>query len=170
MSPSKAFVREQSSDSMLAPSLLPVEQVLAAIFLRPKPSSKPGAPLPKSRAVWNVLHHNWGRLTAALALANVYIGIVLYHRKWSQGENELAAWLASITGFLAVLLVADAVLSWTQVLMRRKASIQPDAEVQLARASKEGQDGGVGTGDHPKADFPGNGSMEDGPAREPVRE
>ncbi|KAF5838320.1 hypothetical protein DUNSADRAFT_3052 [Dunaliella salina] len=138
-------------------------QVLAALFLRPQPSSKPGAPLPKSRTIWNILHHNWGRLTIALALANVYIGIVLFHRKWRQGENELAAWLASTIGFLAVLLVADVVLSLTKVHMRRRASAQADTEVQLSGAGKEGAN--AGTGNYFKTDLLADGITEDGPAR-----
>ncbi|KAF5838321.1 hypothetical protein DUNSADRAFT_3053 [Dunaliella salina] len=156
-----------SSHKIIGIILIPLIgiQVLAAIFLRPKPSSEPGAPLPKLRTVWNFVHHNWGRLTAALALANVYIGIVLYDRKWSQGENELAAWLASTIGFLAVIIVADAALSWTHVLMKRRANILPDAEVQLSKARSEDVNGAV-TGDHPKTGFQVNGGTENNPARE----
>ena len=108
-----------------------------------QPSSyvpKPAAPTPdnatnktssKARTAWNFAHHNWGRAITALAIANVYIGIVLYARKWG-GDRDLAAWLAAVTGFIGVLLVAEVTLTGLSAHVRRKASA-PDAEAELVR-------------------------------------
>ena len=60
-----------------------------------------------------MIHHNWGRVTYALAIANVYIGIELYVRIWSGSDKkgDLAAWIASVTVVLGVLLIVEVFLS-----------------------------------------------------------
>ena len=47
-------------------------QVLLALFLRPKNTSK-------LRRTWNLSHWTLGRATLALAIANIFIGLYLSH-------------------------------------------------------------------------------------------
>ena len=95
-------------------------QLLMGLLPRPKPGSD--SSMPKSRFVWNIIHHNWGRVTLALAIANVYIGIELYVRLWSgpNAQGDLAAWIASVTVVLGLLLIVEIFLNLLAVYQQHR--------------------------------------------------
>lgn len=81
-------------------------QVILAFAARPAPD----APL---RGAWNLGHHNWGRLTSALAIANVFMGVVLFTHVWIPPDKQsgnYVKWLVPICAVLGVQLVAEAIL------------------------------------------------------------
>ncbi|GLC60034.1 Histone transcription regulator 3 [Pleodorina starrii] len=59
------------------------------------------------RPLWNAVHHNLGRLTVALAWANVYIGIYIYHTKFGESYKP---WITPIAIVMGLLVLADIVL------------------------------------------------------------
>ena len=100
--------------------------------------------MPKSRWVWNLVHHNWGRVTLALAIANVYIGIELYVRLWSGSnkEGDLAAWIASVTVVLGLLVIIEIFLSLMAVYQKHRvknsqAIGDQSSSVELADVGKD---------------------------------
>ncbi|GIL79077.1 hypothetical protein Vretimale_27 [Volvox reticuliferus] len=68
-------------------------------FVRPSPEHA-------RRGLWNLVHHNLGRLTILLAWANVYIGIYLAHTSWGASYTEWVTPIAIVMGLLVLLDVA----------------------------------------------------------------
>ncbi|GIL79060.1 hypothetical protein Vretimale_45 [Volvox reticuliferus] len=69
-------------------------------YIRPDPNSE-------KRGLWNLVHHNLGRLTILLAWANVYIGIYLAHTSWGASYTE---WVTPIAIVMGLLLITTLVL------------------------------------------------------------
>ncbi|KAJ9521321.1 hypothetical protein QJQ45_001182 [Haematococcus lacustris] len=82
--------------------------VLLAMGARPAPSSP-------RRALWDLVHHNWGRVTLLLAWANCFLGIVYYVRGWGALDwteaRLLTAWLVPPAVVLFLLVITDVVLT-----------------------------------------------------------
>ncbi|GFR42660.1 hypothetical protein Agub_g3597 [Astrephomene gubernaculifera] len=60
------------------------------------------------RGLWNLLHHNLGRLSVLVASANIYIGIYIYHV--SQWQASYKHWILPIAIVMGALLMLDIVL------------------------------------------------------------
>ncbi|GLI65943.1 hypothetical protein VaNZ11_009624 [Volvox africanus] len=73
-------------------------QVVVA-YIRPDPGAK-------RRGLWNLVHHNLGRITILLAWANVYIGIYLAHTGWGASYTEWVTPIAIVMGLLVLLDIA----------------------------------------------------------------
>ncbi len=62
-------------------------------YLRPAPDHS-------RRGLWNLLHHNLGRVTVLLAWANVYIGIAAYHNDFGESYIPWIVPIAVVMGLL----------------------------------------------------------------------
>ncbi|GIL63771.1 hypothetical protein Vafri_17775 [Volvox africanus] len=69
-------------------------------YIRPDPGAK-------KRGLWNLVHHNLGRLTILLAWANVYIGIYIAHTDFGASYTP---WITPIAIVMGLLLITTLVL------------------------------------------------------------
>ncbi|KAL6753047.1 hypothetical protein V8C86DRAFT_2735981 [Haematococcus lacustris] len=103
-------------------------QVLLALLARPAPASP-------RRSLWNLIHHNWGRLVVLLAWVNCALGIAMMAR---QGPAKLAAWIAPTVAVIGLLLVVDMVLTLVRAARERAAlSLSQAKEVGLMAADTD---------------------------------
>jgi hypothetical protein len=108
-------------------------QALGALLLRPRPGAR-------LRGAWNLWHHNWGRLALSAALANLFIGCVLYAHGLAlpgQQTKVLVAWVAPCGGVLCLALLVDVVLT-VYVRRWRKYSVAVPSSIEEAVVSEEG--------------------------------
>ncbi|KAL6755510.1 hypothetical protein V8C86DRAFT_2676230 [Haematococcus lacustris] len=109
-------------------------QVLLAMGARPAPSSP-------RRALWDLVHHNWGRVTLLLAWANCFLGIVYYVRGWGAldwtEDRLLTAWLVPPAAVLFLLVITDVVLT-VKVPRPPPKSVDSPGDVASLQSSNSG--------------------------------
>jgi hypothetical protein len=110
----------------LTSHLTPHTQVISGIFFRP-------APTHTLRSLWNYAHNNWGLIIVPWGLVNVYLGALLYTKKWVSPDDQssiLLRWVVPTSVVPGVLLVAEVVLqSLVRVRSARTVEQQPKVEI-----------------------------------------
>ncbi|GLC72742.1 Histone transcription regulator 3 [Pleodorina starrii] len=92
------------------------------------------------RPLWNAVHHNLGRLTVALAWANVYIGIVVYHN--DKGESY-TPWITPIAIVMGLLVLADIALRLAGAGRIKEPAVPVRAEIYIGQTVEGGVGGGL---------------------------
>jgi hypothetical protein len=60
--------------------------------------------VPRLRGVWNLVHHNAGRLAVLLAWVNIWLGVAFWHQDGAM-TNGLLAWVVPLAGEMLLLLL-----------------------------------------------------------------
>ena len=104
-------------------------------FVRPNPKAD-------QRPMWNLVHHNLGRVTLCAAWTTIYLGIYLAHTSPSY-LFSYSQWLAPVVVVMGFMVILDITLSLTHYLMSRDQHSSEDAKppTQMAEMSSPLADG-----------------------------